>query len=61
MATETITVQNGDDRIVVHLPISVPLLLVLMAGITARHPESKVIDTGRNDLLVFELGPEVDE
>lgn len=59
--TETVTVQHGDGRLVVHLPISVGLLAILLSGVDARHPGSRTIDTGREDVLVVELAPEVDD
>lgn len=58
--TETISVQRCDGRLVVHLPATVPLLVILLAGIEARHPGSKIIDTGREDVMVIELTGEAD-
>ncbi len=56
--TETLTVQIGDGRLVIALPISVSLVAILLAGAEELHPGSKVLDTGRDDVLVLELGAE---
>lgn len=60
LTTEIVTMQRGDDRLVVHLPVSVDLLAIILAGVDARHPGSRTIDTGREDVLVVELAPEID-
>lgn len=53
--TDTVTVHQGDGRFVVQLPVSIDLLAVLLAGLEARHPGCRCVDTGRDDVLVVEL------
>lgn len=57
---ETVTVQQGDGRFLIFLPISIDVLVTILAGVTARWPDATTIDTGRDDALVLELGPEGD-
>lgn len=58
--TENVTLlyNAGDRRLVVSLPLSVDLVAVILHGVEATWPGSRVVDTGRDDVMVIDLAEE---
>lgn len=53
----TVQIEEGDGRIVIHLPVALDLLTLLVDGIGVRWPRARTLRTGREDVLVIDLEP----